>query len=275
MEDWQIELAKGRRQPALRVSLAIIFLLLLLTGKGVANTIAKLAKTCTLRFTVDRVFFILNDKVANGGVSMWCALSQEKFFDEFQMEGAAAEDNEIYLELTPENFSRALKTAQNAKAVKIKLTNKQCPCLTVAVELPSLASSSRIVVHDIPVGMIPRKLWGDFREPSLPDFDVIEANQQGEMNLKIETALVSVTTHFKALGNPAWVSEHASQKPAQERQPERMAEARIDIKRLLQLLAGQQVNPAKALCNIVNQRIVHFILLHEDFSLQYFIPALA
>ncbi|XP_042304802.1 checkpoint protein HUS1 isoform X2 [Sceloporus undulatus] len=266
----------------------------------VANTIAKLAKTCTLRFTVDRVFFILNDKVANGGVSMWCALSQEKFFDEFQMEGAAAEDNEIYLELTPENFSRALKTAQNAKAVKIKLTNKQCPCLTVAVELPSLASSSRIVVHDIPVGMIPRKLWGDFREPSLPDFDVsiylpamktmksvvermknishslvIEANQQGEMNLKIETALVSVTTHFKALGNPAWVSEHASQKPAQERQPERMAEARIDIKRLLQLLAGQQVNPAKALCNIVNQRIVHFILLHEDFSLQYFIPALA
>ncbi|XP_042304804.1 checkpoint protein HUS1 isoform X4 [Sceloporus undulatus] len=264
MEDWQIELAKGRRQPALRVSLAIIFLLLLLTGKGVANTIAKLAKTCTLRFTVDRVFFILNDKVANGGVSMWCALSQEKFFDEFQMEGAAAEDNEIYLELTPENFSRALKTAQNAKAVKIKLTNKQCPCLTVAVELVSIYLPAMKTMKSVVERM-----------KNISHSLVIEANQQGEMNLKIETALVSVTTHFKALGNPAWVSEHASQKPAQERQPERMAEARIDIKRLLQLLAGQQVNPAKALCNIVNQRIVHFILLHEDFSLQYFIPALA
>lgn len=57
------------------------------------------------------------------------------FFDEFQMEGVAAEHNEIYLELTPENLSRALKTAQNAKTVKIKLTNKHCPCLTVAVEL--------------------------------------------------------------------------------------------------------------------------------------------
>ncbi|KAM9163397.1 checkpoint protein HUS1 isoform X2 [Mauremys mutica] len=258
----------------------------------VINTIAKLAKTCTLRLTVDKLYFILTDKVANGGVSMWCELSQ--------MEGVAAEHNEIYLELTPENLSRALKTAQNAKTVKIKLTNKHCPCLTVAVELPSLSSSSRIVTHDIPVGVIPRRLWNDFREPSVPDFDVsiylpvlktmksvvermknlsncivLEANLNGEMNLKIETDLVSVTTHFKGLGNPPWVSEDGSQNSTQDRDPESMAEARIDIRKLLQLLAGQQVNPTKALCNIVSKRIVHFILLHEEVSLQYFIPALA
>ncbi|XP_074799335.1 checkpoint protein HUS1 isoform X2 [Natator depressus] len=241
----------------------------------VINTIAKLAKTCTLRLTVDKLYFILTDKVANGGVSMWCELSQGNFFDEFQMEGVAAEHNEIYLELTPENLSRALKTAQNAKTVKIKLTNKHCPCLTVAVELPSLSTSSRIVTHDIPVGVIPRRLWNDFREPSVPDFDVLEANLNGEMNLKIETDLVSVTTHFKDLGNPPWVSEDGSQNSTQDRDPESMAEARIDIRKLLQLLAGQQVNPTKALCNIVSKRIVHFILLHEEVSLQYFIPALA
>ncbi|EMP34344.1 Checkpoint protein HUS1 [Chelonia mydas] len=218
----------------------------------VINTIAKLAKTCTLRLTVDKLYFILTDKVANGGVSMWCELSQGNFFDEFQMEGVAAEHNEIYLELTPENLSRALKTAQNAKTVKIKLTNKHCPCLTVAVELPSLSTSSRIVTHDIPVGVIPRRLWNDFREPSVPDFDVLEANLNGEMNLKIETDLVSVTTHFKGLGNPPWVSEDGSQNSTQDRDPESMAEARIDIRKLLQLLAGQQVNPTKALCSKFN-----------------------
>lgn len=37
---------------------------------------------------------------------------------------------------------------------------------------PSLSSSSRMVTHDIPVGVIPRRLWNDFREPSVPDFDV-------------------------------------------------------------------------------------------------------
>ncbi|XP_054048557.1 checkpoint protein HUS1 isoform X3 [Rissa tridactyla] len=225
----------------------------------VINTIAKLAKTCTLCLTDSKLYFILSDKVANGGVSMWCELCQ-----------------------------------------------------------PSLSSSSRIVTHDIPVGVIPRRLWNDFREPSVPDFDVsiylpvlktmrsvvermknlsnsivIEANLSGEMNLKIETDLVSVTTHFKDLGNPPWgvktpsdvltkcgvlmllASEDGCQSSAQGRDLESMAEARIDIKKLQQLLAGQQVNPTKALCNIVSKRVVHFILLHEDVSLQYFIPALA
>nr|XP_006006974.1 PREDICTED: checkpoint protein HUS1 [Latimeria chalumnae] len=205
------------------------------------NTISKLTKACTLRLAPDKLYFILSDKVANGGVGMWCELFQ-----------------------------------------------------------PSLSSSSRIVTHDIPVGVIPRRLWIDFKEPSVPDFDVsiylpalktmksivermknlsnlvvIEANLNGEMNLKIETDLVSVTTHFKDLGNPPWVSEEGSQASTQDRDPESMVEARVDIRKLLQFLAGQQVNPSKAICNIVSGRIVHFILLHEDVSLQYFIPALA
>ncbi|XP_055661112.1 checkpoint protein HUS1 isoform X3 [Falco peregrinus] len=179
----------------------------------------------------------------DSGLRSWISpastTSAGNFFDEFQMEGVAPEHNEIYLEVVPENLSRALKTAQSAKTVKIKLTNKHCPCLRVAVEL------------------------------------VIEANLSGEMNLKIETDLVSVTTHFKDLGNPPWASVDECQDSAQDRDLESMAEARIDIKKLQQLLAGQQVNPTKALCNIVSKRIVHFILLHEDVSLQYFIPALA
>ncbi|XP_075442561.1 checkpoint protein HUS1 isoform X3 [Ascaphus truei] len=227
-------------------------------------------------------------------------LNLGNFFDEYQMEGVSADQNDIYLELIPENLTRALKTAQNAKTVKIKLTNRHCPCLTVAVELPSLSSSSRIVTHDIPVCVIPRRLWNDFREPSVPDFDVsiylpalktmkcvvermknlsnfivIEANRNGEINLKIDTDLVSVSTHFKDLGNPPWVSDDASQSSTQDRDPSSMAEARVDIRKLLQFLAGQQVNPTKAICNIVHKRMVHFILLHEDVSLQYFIPALA
>ncbi|XP_032905982.1 checkpoint protein HUS1 [Amblyraja radiata] len=265
----------------------------------IVNTISKLTKSCILRLTSDKLFFILSDKVASGGVAMWCQLFQGNFFDEFQIEGVSAEYNEIYLELTPENFSRSLKTSQNAKAVKIKLTMKHCPCITIAVELPSLSSHTRIVTHDIPVSIIPRKLWNDFEEPSVPDFDVsiylpvlktmksvvermknlsnhivIEANQNGEMNLKIDTELVSVTTHFKELGNPPWVEDGTQSDSFQRRDPTNMAKARVDIKRLLQFLAGQQVNPSKAICNIVNKKVIHFVLLHEDVSLQYFIPAL-
>lgn len=54
-----------------------------------------------------------------------------------------------------------------------------------------------------------------------------------------------------------------------------MAEVHIDIRKLLQFLAGQQVNPTRAVCNLVSNKIIHFDLLHEDVSLQYFIPALS
>lgn len=58
------------------------------------------------------------------------------------MEGVSSGDNEICLEVTPENLSRALKTIQGAKAVKVKLTKKHCACLTVAAELVRPQSSS-------------------------------------------------------------------------------------------------------------------------------------
>lgn len=66
---------------------------------------------------------------------------QANFFDEYQMEGFSSEDNEICLEVTPDNLSRALKNTQNAKAVKVKLTKKHCPCLTITAELVSLGTS--------------------------------------------------------------------------------------------------------------------------------------
>lgn len=152
------------------------------------------------------------------------------------------------------------------------------------------------MVHDIPIKVLPRRLWKDLQEPSIPDCDVsiclpalkmmksvvekmrnisnqlvIEANLKGELNLKIETELVCVTTHFKDLENPLLPSDSVSQ----NRHPEDMAKVHIDIKKLLQFLAGQQVTPTKAVCNIVNNRTVHFDLLLEDVSLQYFIPALS
>nr|XP_019587246.1 PREDICTED: checkpoint protein HUS1 isoform X2 [Rhinolophus sinicus] len=235
----------------------------------VSSMVAKLAKACTLRISPRRLNFILADKVANGGVSMWCELEQENFFNEFQMEGVSAENNAIYLELTSENLSRALKTAQNARTLKIKLTNKHFPCLTVSIELLSVSNSSRIVTHDIPVKVIPRKLWKDLQEPTVPDCDVsiylpvlktmksvvermknisnhliIEANRNGDLNLKIESELVCVTTHFKDLGNPPFASEDASQ----DRNPAHMVEVHVDIRKFLQFLSGQQVNPTKAIC---------------------------
>ena len=50
--------------------------------------------------------------------------------------------NEIYMEMSPDCFLRALKTAQVAHWVKMKLTNKHTPCLTVEVEQVATITTS-------------------------------------------------------------------------------------------------------------------------------------
>ncbi|XP_022237466.1 checkpoint protein HUS1-like [Limulus polyphemus] len=239
----------------------------------VVATVAKVAKIVALRLSPSHLFLVLNEQVVNGGTSMWCSLSQDHFFNEYNMEGVSAENNEIYLELTIENLLRALKSAHSAKSLKIKLTKKRVPCLTIEVELPSLVSASRIVIHDVPVAVIPRRLWDEFQEPEMPDFDTVSASREGEMTLTVETDLVTVKTYFKDLDMSVEGKNVQSQSNSSDCLP--WVEARVDIRKLSQFLVGQQVNPLRVICNIVHNRMIHFFLLHDDLSLQYFLPCIA
>lgn len=71
------------------------------------------------------------------------------------------------------------------RTVKIKLTKKHDqPCLTFDMDLtPSLSNSettvlnpamahSRQCVHDVPVNVLPRRLWSDYNEPAMTKPDI-------------------------------------------------------------------------------------------------------
>lgn len=51
------------------------------------------------------------------------------------MDGLSEENDEIYLQVQPDNLLKALRTAMNAKWIKIKLTKKGTPCLTFEIDL--------------------------------------------------------------------------------------------------------------------------------------------
>ncbi|KAI0215352.1 Checkpoint protein HUS1 [Lamellibrachia satsuma] len=243
----------------------------------VVGTVAKLAKNCTLRLTTTKLYFILSEKVISGGIAIWCELAQGHFFNEYNMDGLSEESNEIYLDLAPDNLLRSLKSSQNAKSIKIKLTKKHTPCLTFEVELPSLSSNSRQVTHDVPVNVIPRRLWDDYSEPDMPDFDVsvympplkllrnvvdrmknlsnfvlLSANQCGQMKIKVETDLVTVTTYFNDLDHPTWGKDGSQSQESRgslQRNSAEFAEVHVDIRKLAQFLSSQQVNPLKVICS--------------------------
>ena len=37
---------------------------------------------------------------------------------------------------------------------------------------PTLTGAHRTVVHDVPVAVVPERLWPDYQEPDMPDIDV-------------------------------------------------------------------------------------------------------
>lgn len=261
----------------------------------VCSTLSKLVKTCIMRFTSDNIYYVLSERGAGSRITAWCELQQAYFFSEYNMDGVSPEQNEIFLEVMPENILQALKSAQTAKSVKIKLTKNYGASLTFEIELPTMSSRTRLLTHDVPVTVVQRRFWEDYEEPSMPNYDislslpplkviknvvdrmkklgtcvVISATRLGELKLQVETEIATVSTHFKELEVTS--QDDGNDTLGRNRQS---AESRIDIRKFSQLLTGQQIHPTQVLCNILHGRLVHFCMVHEGLTLQYYLPAIS
>jgi hypothetical protein len=103
-----------------------------------------MAKSGVLRLTTDRLFLILGDKSFGGGVSLWIELDPIRFFDDYVMEGLSALANEIYIEIMFEELVRALRPAQTARFLKLRLIKKHNnPCLSIDTEVVSFNYSKK------------------------------------------------------------------------------------------------------------------------------------
>ncbi|XP_012876249.1 PREDICTED: checkpoint protein HUS1B [Dipodomys ordii] len=259
----------------------------------VSVTVGRLAKVCVLRVSEDKLCFSPAGPMATGEAQLWCEV-RRGVFGQFHMQGVSQELREIYLELKADLWSRAARSAVKATSLKLQLTNKHCPCLTLSVELLSVSGSVRKAVHDVPVRVLPIRWWAECPEPVLhaPEMSVclpasktlknivekmahmsshvlVEANWHGSMNLSVETDTVCVQSHFNHLDNPP---KPAPDTPRGDEDAERMVQVRVDSKKLLQFFEGQQIHPTSILCNILSNAL-HLVVVHENVSLHYFIPA--
>lgn len=255
---------------------------------NVVATLAKNVKVCVLRLSAGKVCFVISGK---GSINMWCELNQSKFFSEYRIEGRD-EHNEIFLEVQMEQLARTLRNTSTALSVKMKLTKHNGAHLLIDIIQATVTGGNRNVVHEVPVNIVPQRLWPDYQEPDMPDIDVsiflpplkqvktiidrmksldnyitLSANMSGELNIRIETSTVTATTYFKNLMNHKFCDDDELDKTV-------MYEARVDIKKLSHVLTGH-FNPIKVICNIVDGCGLQFFLLHQEVSLQYYIPAIS
>jgi HUS1 checkpoint protein len=244
------------------------------------------------------VYFILTDQNASGCPAVWCELEQESYFNEYNIEGVSQEQNEIFLEFIPDKVAKTLTVLKNGliKSLKMKLTKKNnVPCLTFEVE------NERVAVHDVPVAVLPRKVWGEYKEPPMPPFDVsiclpelkklrhlmerfktlgqavtITAGKQGKLSLKVESDEGVFSTHYPDLRVPVYRDDTLPwRRPDSQAvtDPDFSASVRVDLKRLGLFLAGEQLQPKRAIANIVENEVLHMFFVHDDLLVQYFLPA--
>ncbi|GJQ65999.1 hypothetical protein Trydic_g4092 [Trypoxylus dichotomus] len=274
---------------------------------NVAYSLSKLAKECVMRITPKKMYFIISDDGSGTKKPfVWCELPADFYFNEYNVAGVNDEHNEIYLLLSTNMLSRSLSTIKNhAHSLKMKLTNRQTPCITLEIEQSSdEGTENRQCVHDIPVELIPVKYWSDYAEPQFNDFHVsiqmpslkhiknivermkhmsssliVSANKYGRLTLKIKTNMVAIAAHFPDLSVESFaVGQTILPDSDNENDVDELSNvvsAVIDIKKFLMFLYGMQLNNSKTICSIVQGKMVKLHLEQPGaLSLQYFLTQL-
>ncbi|XP_060524868.1 checkpoint protein HUS1 isoform X2 [Cylas formicarius] len=269
---------------------------------NISLSLTRFAKSCILRLTSTKLFFIISEEERGPRRPLvWCELPVSFYFKEYNIVGVSEVHNEIYLELSTVLLSRSCSLLkQEIKSFKIKLTNKESPCLTLEMEMVAGETLSRQYVHDIPVEIISRKHWADYEEPNFSDFHVsiempnlksiknivermrnmshsliVNANRTGKLTLQIKTNIVDLSAHFPNL-NVESFADHISNNLEESGAQEGSVVSTIDLKKFLMFLTGMQLTNCRATCSIIHRKMVKLFLEEPGaLSLQIFLSELS
>lgn len=257
---------------------------------------SKMSKECVLRITQDRVYVISSEAISVVvKPTAWAEIDKDKLFDEYNMDGVSEEENEIYVEFSPDTLHKNLTTLKSSsvRGLKVKLTKKNTgPNLTFEVKL-GLGLTLRQVNHDVPVQLVPRKYWSDYAKPILPTVNVslligdlkrfrtllekiksfgnflsITGYSEGSLMLSIQTDEVKISGRIKNLKAPVLRPGH---EPWSMEEME-SATVRVDIKRLNHFITAEMINPERVVMNLVDNEMIFFLLVAPEISYQIFIP---
>lgn len=192
----------------------------------IITTLSKISnnKEAAMIIKTNQIQLIISENAAHSIPSIWAEVDKDSFFPEYTMNGVDEEhNNQIILTFSPVKMANALSQLKGVvKYCKIKLTNKDFPCLTVQLEIPS--ATGRQITHDVPVSVIPTRDWSEFEIPKLPEFkstismptlksirNLVEkiknlashvtffCNNSGEIAMVVETDEVTVASNYRNL----------------------------------------------------------------------------
>ncbi|KAL7750860.1 Checkpoint protein hus1 [Sorochytrium milnesiophthora] len=267
-----------------------------------AQAVDKIAKTCVLRFTEKKVYFIVKD--AAGGMQVHCHIDNDSVVEDLLIQSLS--NNEIWMQVQSEWLARAFRSAVQSHDIKIKLTKKDDQgLLSLSIMTESRTGRNVAVQQDVPILVLKKLQIAELREPAVPPPDVyillpplvtlrtlaermrtiahhvvLSANFCGSLVLKCETDAVTIETVFTDLVHPEM--ESSQDQPQSQDDKERYFDVRVDIRDFVKFVYSHHVNPSNVVCCIHEAVCAVFYVYvgspaeiekEEGAVLTYYLPA--
>eukprot|EP01098_Paradermamoeba_levis_P003425 TRINITY_DN1563_c0_g1_i1.p1 TRINITY_DN1563_c0_g1~~TRINITY_DN1563_c0_g1_i1.p1 ORF type:complete len:155 (-),score=23.71 TRINITY_DN1563_c0_g1_i1:53-517(-) len=148
------------------------------------------------------------------------------------------------------------------------------------------------ILQEIPINLLSSAQLAQYTEPPLPDPDVyimmpslkalrpviermkniseflhLTANMNGELEVSVETDMVSIATLYGNLEHPQIEGKSPPKLDAEQK-----VQVKISIKQFVQFLYSYQVGPTNVICCLVENRAVVLHVLLDDLYITYYLP---
>lgn len=263
-------------------------------------TMSKITKDIIINILHNKLIIIGVENAARSIPFTWCSIEKSTYFSEYAMVGVTNESNQIYLSVNTIKLANALTQLKNTTImIKMKLTIKQFPCLTIQITIPLINSQqNREIIHDVPVIVIPIRDWDEYKIPQLPKFDntitlptlrsvrniidrikmfspilTIYENVCGELSFVIETDSATVTTIYRKL----YVQQNTMDTDSEFMDSEKTEiSCKISSKILSTFLSSNQFANVLMHCNIVQDHLINITVnIRDNVSLYCCILAIS
>ncbi|KAG6917856.1 hypothetical protein DXG01_000761 [Tephrocybe rancida] len=273
----------------------------------IIQSIEKLQKKCVIRFTETNLHIICNHDANEGGIQVWSQIKVDALFTGYRIQSNA--DNEITMAINSEALLAALKSASasgvsayETEEVIVKLAKKNAQAvLTFEINGQTRVGRKVRVSHDVKIEVMRPADVAKMNEPMCPEPDLhvllpplqklrtvvdrmklmsdilaVRANNNGCLQLSINTETVKVDTEWKGCTNPQ--TQNKREEPDESRDPDQLFSVLVSIRSFLKFLSSHVVSTTTIACICQNHCMILYVYIGDVADaggvLTFYIPAI-
>ncbi|EPQ28001.1 uncharacterized protein PFL1_04328 [Pseudozyma flocculosa PF-1] len=248
----------------------------------VVQSIGKVANRCVIQLTSEQIRLICTGD--SDGAQIWSQMTVDSLFEDYRIESNF--QNQINLEVSPDTLLRALRSANNAYSVTLRLAKRnKDPLLSFAISAQSHTGSNIEIVQDVLIKVLKPTEFSKIKEPlcpapdvhivlpklvnlrtvvdhmrSLSDILTVSANHEGNLKLSVAEDEVKLETTWSDLAHPHIT---ASQNPEQTSDPSEYKSVMLDMKSFLRFLSSYVVATTTIACICSNHCAIFYVYIGD------------